>query len=62
MFKEKIQCVTDQTIRKLMYIRAGKYACLSGDIKRKELLEQAFVVEDVMFICIILSNTFPCLK
>lgn len=35
MFKKKIQCVTDQAIRKLMYIRAGKYACLPGDIEKK---------------------------
>lgn len=35
MFKKKIQCVTEQTIRKLMYIWAGKYACLLGDIKKE---------------------------
>lgn len=35
MFKRKIECVTDQAIRKLMYIRAGRYACLPGDIEKK---------------------------
>lgn len=59
MFKKKNQCVTDQAIRKLMYIWAGKYACLPGDIKKRELLEQTFVAEDATFICIILPNTFP---
>lgn len=46
-----------------MYIWAGKSAPFLGDIKKKELLEQALVAEDAMlFIYIILPSTFPILN
>lgn len=59
MFKKKIQCVTEQTIRKLTYTWAVRSACLPGGIKKKELLEQVFVVEDAVSICMIPPNTLP---
>lgn len=45
-----------------MYIWAGKSAPFLGDIKKKELLEKALVVEDAVFIYIILPSTFPILN